>query len=973
MSRSRVRGGIAGVLAVLLVTLAAVLAGWPARQGPSGLQAEQAPPRKRPAAKPIPMSADLIGLEIELGLKDEKATVWDGTIEVSEGKVALLEAVRPPNAGATGARFHARSVVRKVMMQDTVIHPIFRVNLAAPASATVTVKTEQGKFSFSPADLAGGAAAEYLGGRVSVERQDPAVRLTGRETEDDYPVMAKGPDGRVWLAYVEYLPGRPIVIERVKAGTFEELEPKGNGDQVRLMEFDGKAWQPGLDVTSPGLNIWRPAVAIDGRGDVVVAWSQEVDGDWEILYRRYTPAAAGAEAGSGRWSDTVRLTRSPGADFHVVAATDSAGVVWLAWQSWQKDNFDIMLAALADDHPYAKPRVISASKANDWSPAIAADSKGNVYVAWDTYDKGNYDVLLRVVGKEERTLAVADSAKFEARPHLICDGKDRLWIAYEEGDEQWGKDFSNEGQFRKVGLEKNPGFALYINRTVRVKCLADSKLQQPAGDLAQAIKRRLKWNTSVPRLAVDGAGGVWLLLRHHPLPIKAGEVWDSYALRYDGKDWSPPRRLANSANLMDNRPALVPFEKGLLAVYSSDTRLRTQNRDQDDLFAAVLTADEPVKPPELVAEKPAPPAELPPVHPDEAAEVARMREYRLDAGNKSLRLLRGEFHRHTEYTAHRDGDGLYEDAWRYALDAAALDWIGVGDHDNGFGVEYFWWQMQKYTEMMHHPSTFVAVHTYERSVVYPNGHRNVIMPRRGIRPLPRTDMEGTPEKGTPDTKLLYAYLKHFGGICASHTSATRMGTDWRDNDHDAEPVVEIYQGHRHNYEHPGAPRSPTKETQIGGFEPAGFVWNALEKGYRLGFECSSDHISTHMSYAVLLTDDMSRQGIIHAFARRHCYGATDNIILVVRSGEHLMGDEFETSSRPVLEIEVRGTAPVKKVHVIRDNKYVYTAEPDARVVKGLRFTDMDAAEGKTSYYYVRIEQADGNLAWASPMWITYKP
>ena len=128
-----------------------------------------------------------------------------------------------------------------------------------------------------------------------------------------------------------------------------------------------------------------------------------------------------------------------------------------------------------------------------------------------------------------------------------------------------------------------------------------------------------------------------------------------------------------------------------------------------------------------------------------------------------------------------------------------------------------------------------------------------------------------------------------------------------------------------------------------------------------------------MSFAVVVTDDVSRQGIIDAFSRRHCYGATDNIVLVVRSGNHLMGDEFETSSRPVLEIDVSGTAPVKKVHVIRDNKYVYTAEPGGREVKGLRFTDMDAAEGKTSYYYVRVEQADGNLAWASPMWITYKP
>jgi len=127
-----------------------------------------------------------------------------------------------------------------------------------------------------------------------------------------------------------------------------------------------------------------------------------------------------------------------------------------------------------------------------------------------------------------------------------------------------------------------------------------------------------------------------------------------------------------------------------------------------------------------------------------------------------------------------------------------------------------------------------------------------------------------------------------------------------------------------------------------------------------------------MSYAVLLTDDLSRQGVIDAFRKRHSYGATDDIILVVRSGEHLMGDEFDTADRPTLDIIVHGTAPIAKLHVIRDNKYVYTTEPKEREVK-LRYTDMAANTGKTSYYYVRIEQTDGNLAWASPMWITYKP
>jgi hypothetical protein len=338
---------------------------------------------------------------------------------------------------------------------------------------------------------------------------------------------------------------------------------------------------------------------------------------------------------------------------------------------------------------------------------------------------------------------------------------------------------------------------------------------------------------------------------------------------------------------------------------------------------------------------------------------------------KKLRLLRGEFHRHTEYTSHRDGDGMLEDAWRYALDAGHLDWMGNGDHDNGLHHEYMWWQIQKMTDLYLHAPHFLSVQSYERSNAYPNGHRNVILPRRGIRPLPRGDLKGTEQEGTPDTKLLYAFLKQYGGICASHTSGTNMGTDWRDNDAEVEPVVEIYQGHRHNYEHFGAPRAATKETNIGGYQPAGAVWNALAKGYKLGFQSSSDHISTHISYAIALTDDCSREGLIAAFKRRHCYAATDNLILDVRSGEHLMGDIFETKSAPTLNIHVHGTGPVARLDVIRDNKHVFSAEPQQPVVR-LNYTDMDAKPGQTSYYYVRVQQADGNLAWASPMWITVK-
>jgi hypothetical protein len=948
-------------------------------------------------AQPVAQPADLIGLEIALGLKDSAPTEWEGDIKVSTGRVVAVEIERSgPNAEVEGTHFsigtakakasakkqalakkkqqalakkNQEKAAAKKAAQQARLAPVLRVTLQAPADAIVTVATAQGEFAVKLADLDRGRPRAVLDGQGSVSRQDAAVRLTGSSTEDDYPVMAKGPDGSIWLVNVAYHAENPRLTD-IGPEDFGLLTPTKNGDQIMLRRFDGKAWQPAIAVTGERQDVWRPTVAVDGKGVVWVAWAQPIDGNWEILRRTYTPPRAGT--GEGTWSETVQLTRMPGSDFHVVAATDAAGTVWFAWQGWRKDNYEILVASQTAGSGTTEPRVISQSTANDWSPAIVADSKGGVYVAWDTYDKGNYDVWLCNVARDDRKWTIADSSRFEGRPHLACDKNDRIWIAYEEGDEQWGKDFAHEGNVTNVGLKKNAGFALYVNRTVKVKCLAAERLKQPAGTLERVLQDLGDRGQSVPRLAVDDAGGVWLLMRHHPLGGRAGEVWVSSATRYDGRSWSTLSRLPASTNLIDNRPALMALNGGMLAVYSGDQRTGIADRGQDDLFAAQLGVEgTAAAEPSLDDVAATPTARLETVHPNEREDVARIRNYRIEHGGKSLRLLRGEFHRHTEFTSHRDQDGLFEDAWRYALDAGRLDWMGDGDHDNGGGHEYMWWLIQKVIDIHFHPPYFVAAQTYERSVVYPNGHRNVIMPRRGIRPLPRAELAGTPETGAPDTKLLYQYLKHFGGICASHTSATGMGTDWRDNDPAVEPIVEIYQGHRHNYEHFGAPRSPTEQTQIGGYHPDGFVWNALERGYRLGFESSSDHVSTHLSYAVVLTDDVSRPGIIEAFKKRHSYAATDNIILDVKSGAHLMGDIFDTSEKPALEIAVQGTAPVAKLHVIRDNKYVFSTEPGTAQVK-LRYADDDARPGQTHYYYVRVEQADGNLAWASPMWITYK-
>jgi len=76
-----------------------------------------------------------------------------------------------------------------------------------------------------------------------------------------------------------------------------------------------------------------------------------------------------------------------------------------------------------------------------------------------------------------------------------------------------------------------------------------------------------------------------------------------------------------------------------------------------------------------------------------------------------------------------------------------------------------------------------------------------------------------------------------------------------------------------------------------------------------------------------------------------------------------------TADAPSLKVKLKGTSKFAKVVIIKDGDYVYSTAPNTESVE---FSWRDnKPSGKTSYYYVRGEQDNGEIVWASPMWITY--
>jgi hypothetical protein len=972
-----------------------------------------------------PAAHAAVGVRVLLGLSDKATTKWDGGVSARGARIVSLEPWRFEGGDdITGNQWRISTHPIRLFggaarqLPGVVANGVIVWLDGESDASELSVKTPQGAFTVKLGDIPFGKVSFALNHGAMADRVPATSQITGSPDEQDYPAAAVDKDGAVWLAYVEFRHNKDHNKLRAPftqaPENFQALKAPTGGDQILLRKYSGGKWGENIAITDPGGDLYRPAIAVDGTGRPWVFWSANEKGNFDVWARPVESGKPGA---------AVRLSTEAGSDVNPAAATDSKGRVWVAWQGWRNGRASIF-AATQNGNGFSKAAAITKSTGNEWNPAIAADSTGRVSVAWDSYRNGNYDVYVRTAaaaGSWGPEIPLAATARYEAYPSIAYDPAGTLWVAYEEGGENWGQDF---GAYDTVGI------ALYQGRAVRLRGVDKAGRAVDADtDLGLALPgvpdRRvdsedrqgssIDWTVpnpeatkvrrpsatplpkpapknSMPRLQVDSSGRLWLAVRSAQ-PIwwnQMGTVWSEHVASYDGKSWTGPVFLAHSDNLLDNRPTLVSAKPGeLMVIGSSDSRRQFQLGEKllegsiedpfnNDLYLNTLALGPAPAPVAAKAAGNAAVAGPSALVTSERGTIMAMRAYRVKSAEGPLRIIRGEFHRHSENSADGGGDGTIIEQYRYMLDPAGMDWVGCCDHDNGNmgqgggGREYTWWTSQKLTDIFYTPNKFTPMFSHERSVPYPEGHRNVVFAQRGIRTLPRLPKMDNDSTGrAPDTLMLYRYLKEFNGIVASHTSGTNMGTDWRDNDPDSEPVVEIYQGDRQNYEKPDAPRTNSENDSIGGWRPKGFVDLALAKGYRLSFQASSDHISTHMSYCNILAKDGTREALLDAFHKRHVYGATDDILADVRSGEHIMGDAFATTSLPELHVKFAGTKPFAKVHVVKDNKYVYTAEPKTAKVE-FTWKDTSPQAGKTSYYYVRGEQEDGEIVWASPMWITYK-
>jgi len=177
------------------------------------------------------------------------------------------------------------------------------------------------------------------------------------------------------------------------------------------------------------------------------------------------------------------------------------------------------------------------------------------------------------------------------------------------------------------------------------------------------------------------------------------------------------------------------------------------------------------------------------------------------------------------------------------------------------------------------------------------------------------------------------------------------------------------------------------------------VRHGLARGYRLGLIASADShdglpgnaswMRIRRGYrgglVAVNAPQLTREAVFDALWERRCYGTTGaRILLQFRLNQAEMGQEVcsETDRQQRhLRVEVAGTAPIAEVAVVRNGQEVWTHPGDGWEADVEWVDDGDFAEAALPgfdhrpfvYYYVRVLQEDGELAWSSPIWVSVPP
>ncbi|MCC6156521.1 MAG: DUF3604 domain-containing protein [Deltaproteobacteria bacterium] len=368
-------------------------------------------------------------------------------------------------------------------------------------------------------------------------------------------------------------------------------------------------------------------------------------------------------------------------------------------------------------------------------------------------------------------------------------------------------------------------------------------------------------------------------------------------------------------------------------------------------------------------------------------EIGRSNPIVVDDALREGTLLWGDPHSHTGYS-----DGFTTEtpggAYRYARDTAFLDFAAVTDHVEaiwGCAMSHDQWEsLMESAETWNAPGRFVAFAGYEWTASFPfggvkseaEGHAHLLFPGRAVR-----CGSNQPECATLDG-LLDFMRPHQPVVIRHHTCANWAPAVFSGRVDSQTPVVEVTSSHG-NCECVSCPgRMPESS-----MDPKNDVRTALLSGPHYGLVGGSDNhnarpgSTNYFRKLPLILDTggitalsarrFDREGILEALRARRTYATTGaRIVVEFTAGETSMGGVLPAGAEAKGRFTVHGTNVIGAATVFRgdlDDQSIRVVTAEVPGVLDFEAEWRDPSPPARGFYYLRVEQVDGEMAWTSPI------
>lgn len=355
--------------------------------------------------------------------------------------------------------------------------------------------------------------------------------------------------------------------------------------------------------------------------------------------------------------------------------------------------------------------------------------------------------------------------------------------------------------------------------------------------------------------------------------------------------------------------------------------------------------------------------------------------YRLKAAQGEMQNYFGQLHAHTAENS--DGQGTLKEGFEWARDKAELDFFAITDHSNSFdkantsdkagtynlgsyNASNEKWQNGQREAEAARTADYISVYGYEMTWSGGPGHINTFATDGFVS---RNNKELNNKTNDAGLRAYYDLLKQTPESISQFnhpgkTFGTFSGYGYYDPIVDERiTLIEVGNGE-------GAVGSNSYFTSYEEYTAA------LDKGWHLAPTNNQDNHkkgwgTANTARTVIYTDELSVDGVYGALRERRVYATEDNNLDIVYTlNDEVLGTILnevpETAEFKVAAQDPDEFDRIKSIEIITNG---------GKVVHKENFTEQNVDfvytlnNPKAGYYYIKVIQADGNIAVTAPIWL----